>query len=961
MNDDQTSTSPLDARRGPGVRFANVTVARNVNVVDITFDVGWNDSWGPGARGEGFSKDNWDAAWLFFKYRPHRPAKDPFQIEIPLEAEDPLTLLLDREERMNAELNKRRVALAGPGNLVEGDPWTWATEVVRTVKTGEAWDIDLRTRRAAPPHRIHVRKVAKGGGFVLQLSTERRWNHAHIMKVLSAPEGAVIELEEGSPLENDSAGVFLHSGSPTFRGDARYRRVSLRLALPDLPLDLDPGAEVEVWPLGLEMVYVPRGPFWLGDPRPDAPGAPQNCFYNALADKAPNRAYHVESEDPIDVGPSDAKGRPATAKQLLWYSNDDDARNAGDHQRIHGHDGISLYDRWSESRIPREFPKGYEAFYLMKRRVTQGDYAAFVNALDGGDTRDSYGQLVRFPWDGTGSHRGTIGLVRGERTRKAERPERPCNHLCWADAMAFAAWAGLRPMTELEYEKACRGPLDPVPLEFSWGKGPVDKEDIRAKKIVGHEDGTEVAVGQANIWHEEPFEGGDGGAGPIRDDAFDRIPPEGPPSTFWLNRAPGAKAQPAGGERERRGLSYYGIAGLTGNLWELTISVGTREGRAFEGTHGAGEVDDLGEAPWQALGWPDQLGKGLSWRGGSWYTHWRRGLVAGRPYGSGAPGFFHRSNDAGFRAARSARSTDPHVLDQEIDQNKTMVRLARPDKLFTWLSPERARAVLRDEAVSAAIFDLRTADYREARESIDGRVGRESRRLLMDRPLCERMKALRFSKRARILAVGDDCLGDRQSFLVLLRHVLEETHGDSMLGVQGAGLRGETTTQLVVRTADMVRDGEGGAPVDLMFCLAGVSDARRIAGLDGTLVGPEETRRNLRAIRKLAEPLVPGGARPAAGPRPRWVWMTPPRIDPKLAQGGAALPFSTDDLARVADVVRAVAAEHPGDDLLDLHAMSLQGLQMVKLDGRWDLPYLYISDHVAIVKAILDLLSPPAP
>jgi len=44
--------------------------------------------------------------------------------------------------------------------------------------------------------------------------------------------------------------------------------------------------------------------------------------------------------------------------------------------------------------------------------------------------------------------------------------------LSWADGAAYAAWAGLRPMTELEIEKLVRGPREPIPGEVGpsyWG------------------------------------------------------------------------------------------------------------------------------------------------------------------------------------------------------------------------------------------------------------------------------------------------------------------------------------------------------------------------------------------------------------------------------------------------------------------------------------------------------------
>jgi hypothetical protein len=60
-----------------------------------------------------------------------------------------------------------------------------------------------------------------------------------------------------------------------------------------------------------------------------------------------------------------------------------------------------------------------------------------------------------------------------------------CFGLSWLDGASFAAWAGLRPMTELELEKVVRGTRDPVPDEVGpsyWGIGGFNGWDWDALK-----------------------------------------------------------------------------------------------------------------------------------------------------------------------------------------------------------------------------------------------------------------------------------------------------------------------------------------------------------------------------------------------------------------------------------------------------------------------------------------------
>ena len=144
-----------------------------------------------------------------------------------------------------------------------------------------------------------------------------------------------------------------------------------------------------------------------------------------------------------------------------------------------------------------------------------------------------------FGGKGYRDYRGTIGFD-GEKYAAAS-PARPCNFLSWDDAMAFADWCALRPMTELEFEKACRGNRKPVANEFPWGKA----DKLRVERRV-NADGDLAHLGGK---------------------------PESELSAKTMAEF---------------GASQYWVMDLAGSLWERCITVGDSTGRAFKGTHGDG-------------------------------------------------------------------------------------------------------------------------------------------------------------------------------------------------------------------------------------------------------------------------------------------------------------------------------------------------------------------------------------
>ena len=412
-----------------------------------------------------------------------------------------------------------------------------------------------------------------GVWLFVKLTQDWRRQHARL-----APSGHQVTPLAGRPpgellVSEDRAGAFL-SLSGTHRGAAGF---SVKLALePDALAGFAADKPVEAVVYGVEMVYLPEGAFTLG--APDARALDESGFFKTGAEGAVDGLYEVTSEKAIPVG------RP---RGRLDYR-----------VRFPEYEGDRL------GPIPEGFPKGFRAFWLMKYELSQGDYAAFLNALDGEATAFRAIQGGRDYAKG----RGSIVLEAGRYV--ARSPRRPANWVSWDDGCAFADWAGLRPYTELEWEKAARGPGKPVDMERPWGSASVE----RLRRRVRPDDDLET--------------GGEADEKNLSDETRDVL-----------------------------GASYWWVLDLAGSLWERVVTAGHPAGRAFRGTHGDGTVPH-GFA--DNADWPKgDVGRGgFGYRGGGYYEHGFRqnelnpwSPIAWRRYA--AWGDAPRTIAYGFRAARS--------------------------------------------------------------------------------------------------------------------------------------------------------------------------------------------------------------------------------------------------------------------------------------------------------------------
>lgn len=242
----------------------------------------------------------------------------------------------------------------------------------------------------------------------------------------------------------------------------------------------------------------------------------------------------------------------------------------------------------------------------MKYELNQGQYADFLNSISSEATYE------RTNFGGRDYHlnKGTIKIKDGHYL--AEKPNRPMNYITWDDGLAFADWAALRPMTELEFTKASRGSRKPLVNEFPWGTSGTEQ----LARIINDENNLTFIDG----WTEDK-----------------------------LNNENLAYF----------GASFYWVMDLSGSLWERVISVGSPDGRAFMGTHGDGNLDGRGNATNDDWSQTYKNKNGHGYRGGGFYFQGRAehefnpySPIAYRRFGGWSGADPHLAY--GFRCARTA-------------------------------------------------------------------------------------------------------------------------------------------------------------------------------------------------------------------------------------------------------------------------------------------------------------------
>jgi lysophospholipase L1-like esterase len=230
-------------------------------------------------------------------------------------------------------------------------------------------------------------------------------------------------------------------------------------------------------------------------------------------------------------------------------------------------------------------------------------------------------------------------------------------------------------------------------------------------------------------------------------------------------------------------------------------------------------------------------------------------------------------------------------------QQEYILQFRHPDKILAPLPG------LTDASI-AGLFALPVARYCEIRQPFARNAQRAAAELLTEDAFAADAARLPFTAGQTVVGLGDSITDDLQSWLEILRYVLDTVRPGNEIRLVNAGISGDTTSQMISRFLAVVAEQPA-----WIICMAGTNDTRR-HGTAPTkiLVSLEETMKNLVMLRRFA----------ATETAAQWVWMTPAGVIPeKIAAhwflGAFEMMWRNEDLTAVADVVRGQA-----DPVVDL-------------------------------------------
>lgn len=390
-------------------------------------------------------------------------------------------------------------------------------------------------------------------------ANQNPWMHGQLAATGQSVTGSQLQVD----LAADRAGVFVRRSAEGI-GNITQATVTLTLTT---AINTD-----NIGVYGVEMVNVPEGQFYAGDGRDPGDG-----LFNFTDGNSNNPLLINQNIQSTGIGAASVYQKQS---------------------------------RGSTADLPATFPLGFNRFYCMKYEITAAQYVAFLNTLTynqqlrlqenpnntppssavGSVMHELFGYRIEVKTSGISTTSLTPAVYANDATNDNVFDQEDDGlglpvSLLIKEFLAFLDWSALRPMTEFEYEKACRGPLNPILGEYAWGT--TDLKRYADYNVIDRFKATEVlsgsGLGMANI----------------------------AANTFYRSGI----AATATSDRTYAGATFYGILEMTGSVYERCVGGWNHDYSNFTTINGDGYITS--EALTDVIGWPAAAEHLYPRRGGS--------------------------------------------------------------------------------------------------------------------------------------------------------------------------------------------------------------------------------------------------------------------------------------------------------------------------------------------------------
>jgi len=453
-------------------------------------------------------------------------------------------------------------------NLVIGTPTYNGT--ANTLTFTIKWDNSWRVNGAQGPNNwdavwVFVKRQPCAANGI--------WSHA-VLSTTSGDHAITSAYNLIVDAVTDGMGVFIHRDSSTnnqIGSMANTSSVTLKLTNNYNPALVGSSTTSDNFKvIGIEMVYVPTGSFYVGDGR-------------------------TTNSSNFSAGNTIGAVQITSAKQ---------AQGLGSYNNY-----VSNPTYGCVVPLPSTYPLGYNGYYCMKYEINQQQIVDYLNTLTYDQQAGRLAVWSRTPnavnvyWNNanyrqyvmttTAGTNNTVPAIFGYPGGYSWCAYLPAAHMNWQDLTSYLDWAGLRPMTEFEYEKACRGTLNPVAYEYPWGNA----TDLNMNYC-------------ANINTNTATEGFNQALNGLVHANWDGGP------------ARSGFAATSSSNRVQSSSTFYGILDMAGNVYEQCVGGGTGYNYStFTTANGDGVLTKTGLA--NTAGWPTDGGiqSGTIIKGASFYSN----------------------------------------------------------------------------------------------------------------------------------------------------------------------------------------------------------------------------------------------------------------------------------------------------------------------------------------------------